>query len=112
MLLVVTYSTQARQTLRNICRHHEETVIRRFGRAALLAETQLGAFMTCRLRARFGEAVQIERTEPFNEFQKVPSSVREAANAYAERENPYLPYPAFATQHNYPSAEQMRHRDL
>ncbi|MFB6177895.1 MAG: hypothetical protein ABEI99_12285, partial [Halobaculum sp.] len=92
MLLVVTYSVDARTTLRNVCRSHEETVVRRLGRAALLAETAFGAFLACRLRVKHGTAVQVERTEPFNEFAAVDDEVREAAVAYENRETPSTPY--------------------
>ena len=79
MLLVVTYSRGARTSLRNVCRTHGESVVRRFGRAALLEETEHGAFLALRLREKHPDDVQLERTEPFNEFRDVPAAVREAA---------------------------------
>ena len=59
MLLVVTYSRAARTTLRNVCRTHEDCVVRRFGRAALLDATGKGAFLACRLRERYPDDVQV-----------------------------------------------------
>lgn len=112
MLLVITYSQPARQALRNLCNAHEESVVRRFGRAALLAETEFGAFQAIRLREQFGSAVQVERTEPFNEFELVPESVREAAQAYANRETPALPYAKFAAGTDYPSPTALKGSEL
>lgn len=112
MLLVVTYSRGARTTLRNVCRSHESTVIRRFGRAALLAETELGAFLALRLRAKHGDDVQIERTRPLNEFTAVPTAVREAAAAYEDRETPSTPYAKFAAGTDHPDPAAMRGTDL
>lgn len=112
MLLVVTYSRDARTTLRNVCRSHEETVVRRFGRAALLEETELGAFLALRLQAKHGDNTQIERTRPFNEFETVPESVRTAATAYEARETPSTPYAKFAAGTDHPDPEAMRDADL
>lgn len=112
MLLVVTYSRRARETLRNACRAHEDTVVRRFGRAALLRETEYGAFLACRLRERHAADVQVERTEPFNEFADAPDAVREAAAAYEDRESPSTPYDRFAAGTEHPTSEAMRERDL
>jgi hypothetical protein len=112
VLLVVTYSRKARETLRNACRTHERTVVRRFGRAALLEETEFGAFLACRLRERHGPDVQVQRTEPFNEFADAPEAVREAAAAYEERDAPSTPYQKFAAGTDHPDPEAMRTRDL
>jgi len=112
VLLVVTYSRDARTTLRNVCRSHEGTVVRRFGRAALLEETELGAFLALRLRAKHGDDTQIERTHPFNEFEAVPDPVRTAATAYEDRETPSTPYAKFAAGTDYPDPEAMRDADL
>ncbi|MFD1598660.1 hypothetical protein [Halobellus rarus] len=112
MLLVVTYSRRARETLRNACRAHEETVVRRFGRAALLRETEYGAFLAYRLRERHAADVQVERTEPFNEFADAPDAVREAAAAYEARESPSTPYDRFATGTDHPNSDAMREREL
>lgn len=112
MLLLVTYSRRARERLRNACRTHEDVVVRRFGRAALLAPTELSAFLAVRLRAECGDDVQVERTEPFNEFEAVPEGVREAARAYADREHPSTPYSAFAAGTDHPDPETMREREL
>ena len=112
MLLVVTYSRGARGTLRNICRTHEEVVVRRFGRVALLAETEFAAFQALRLREKHGGDVQIERTRPFNEFEAVDESVRDAAAAYESRDEPALPYAAFADDSDRPDPEEMRDTEL
>ncbi|MFB6180059.1 MAG: hypothetical protein ABEI77_10080 [Halorientalis sp.] len=112
MLLVVTYSRAARRTLRNACKTHEETVVRSFGRAALFAETEFGAFLALRLRARHGGDVQIERTRPLNEFETVPDSIREAVDAYAARDHPSTPYAKFAVGTDHPDPETMKTREL
>jgi hypothetical protein len=112
VLLVIAYSREARQTLRNVCRAHGETVIRQAGRVALLAETEFGAFQALRLRAKHGVEVQVERTEPFNEFEGVHEGVREAAQAYEAREEPATPYAAFASGRDLPSKAEMQEREL
>lgn len=112
MLLVVTYSRAARTTLRNVCRSHESTVVRRFGRAALLSETEFGAFLALRLREKHGGDVQIERTTPLNEFEAVPDAVREAAVAYEERDTASVPYEKFAVGTDHPDPDAMRGSDL
>lgn len=112
MLLVVTYSRAARNSLRNVCRSHELTAVRRFGRAALLDETELGAFLALRLREKHGTDVQIERTEPLNEFETVPEGVREAAVEYEARDQPSTPYTKFAAGTDHPSPATMREREL
>ena len=112
MLLVLTYSQAARTTLRNACRSHEEAVVRRLGRAALLEATELGAFLALRLRAKHGTEVQVERTRPFNEFATVRPAVRQAAEAYEARESPSTPYPKFAAGTDHPDADAMRGADL
>ncbi len=112
MLLVVTYSTAARTTLRNVARAHEDAVVRRFGRAALFEETAFGAFLALRIRAKHASDVQIERTRPFNEYAAVSESVREAADAYEARENPSTPYAKFAAGTDHPDPETLRDREL
>ncbi|KOX97700.1 MULTISPECIES: hypothetical protein [Halorubrum] len=112
MLLVVTYSAAARTGLRNLCRRHEAVVARRFGRAALLDETVYAAFLALRLRESHGGDVQIERTEPFNEFVAVDEPVREAAAAYADRSAESTPYAAFAAGTDHPDPDAMRGREL
>jgi hypothetical protein len=112
VLLVVTYSRPARTTLRNVCRSHDETVVRRFGRAALLDSTELGAFLALRLREKHGADVQVERTRPFNEYEEVPDVVRAAATAYEDRENPNTPYAKFASGTEHPPPDRLRDRDL
>ncbi|PSQ49981.1 hypothetical protein BRD15_02485 [Halobacteriales archaeon SW_6_65_15] len=112
MLLVVTYSQAARQTLRNVCNGHEETVVQRFGRAALLEATHLGAFLALRLRAKHAGDVQVERTAPFNEFSDAPEAVRAAATAYEDREHPSTSYAKFAVGTDHPAPESMRDAEL
>lgn len=112
MLLVVAYSRGARGTLRNVCRTHEEVVVRRFGRVALLEETAFAAFQALRLREKHGGDVQVERTEPFNEFAALDADVREAAVAYESREDPSIPYRTFAAGTDHPDPDALRDRDL
>jgi len=112
MLLVVTYSREARASLRNVCRAHEGTVVRRFGRAALLEATAFGAFQALRLREKHGGDVQVERTRPFNEFAAVDRDVRAAAAAYEDRDRPATPYERFAAGTDHPDPDDLRGRDL
>ncbi|MFC6989999.1 hypothetical protein ACFQJD_17195 [Haloplanus sp. GCM10025708] len=112
MLLVVTYSQAARTTLRNVCRSHEATVVRRFGRAALFEATELGAFLALRLREKHGSEVQIERTTPLNEYEDVPESVQEAAAAYEKRDKPSTPYAKFAAGTDHPDPERLDASEL
>lgn len=112
VLLIITYSQPARQALRNLCNTHEEAIVRRFGRAALLADTEFGAFQAVRLREQFGGAVQVERTRPFNPFDAVREPVREAAVAYATRETAALPYTKFAAGTDHPPPAALKERDL
>ncbi|WP_248516455.1 DUF7855 family protein [Salinarchaeum laminariae] len=112
MLLVVTYSRAARQTLRNVCNAHEESVVRRLGRAAMFEESAMGAFLGLRLREKHGADVQLERTVPFNEFETVGEEVRSAAAAYESREHPSTPYAKFAAGTDHPSPDALRGRDL
>ena len=112
MILVVTYSQDARQTLRNACDAHSDTVVQRFGRAALLESTELGAFLALRLRAKHAGDVQVELTTPFNEFEAVSESVRTAAEAYENREQPSTPYAKFAAGTDYPDPDRLADREL
>lgn len=112
MLLVVTYARAARQSLRNVCDAHEDCVVRRFGRAALLRETEFGAFQALRLREKHGGDVQVERTAAFNEFADAPDRVREAARAYEDRDAPSTPYEKFAAGREHPDPEAMRDSEL
>lgn len=112
MLLVVTYSQAARTTLRNTCRSHDSQVVRRFGRAVLLEETELGALLALRLRARHGDNIQIERTRPLNEFREVPEYVRSAVKAYANRDHASTPYQKFAAGTDHPEPAVLRDREL
>lgn len=111
MLLVITYSRAARQSLRNVCRAHEDSVVRRFGRAALLEATEFGAFQALRLQAKHGIDVQVERVEPFVESD-VPERVREAATAYENRDQASVPYRQFASGTDHPSPESLRETDV
>ncbi|WP_158058232.1 DUF7855 family protein [Halorussus halophilus] len=112
MLLVVTYSREARQTLRNVCNTHEESVVQRFGRAALFEATELGAFLALRLREKHDADVQIERTVPFNEFETVGDDVRTAAREYESRDQPSTSYAKFAAGTDCPDPEAMADREL
>ncbi|KAB7513500.1 DUF7855 family protein [Halosegnis rubeus] len=110
MLFVVAYSRAARRTLRNLRREHEETVVREFGRAALLEPTGHGALLACRLRERYPDAVRVERTRPFNEF-AVPE-IHEAAVAYENEASKYTPYARFASGTDHPDPDTLRDRTL
>lgn len=112
MLLVVTYSQAARNSLRNVCRTHGQSVVRRFGRAALFESTEHGAFLGLRLREKHPEDVQLERTEPFNEFQDVREAVREAARSYENRTNQNTAYAKFAVDSPHPTPDELRTRKL
>ena len=112
MLLVVTYSQAARTSLRNVCRTHGSTVVRRFGRAALFEETEHGAFLALRLREKHPGDVQLERTEPLNEFRSVPAAVRDAAAAYEDRTNDTTTYAKFATGEPHPDPAELKQREL
>ena len=108
----MTYSRAARNSLRNTCRIHEGSVIRRFGRAALFEATEHGAFLALRLREKHPDDVQLERTEPFNEFRAVREAVREAARAYENRKNPSTAYAKFAVDSPHPNPQELRTREL
>lgn len=112
MLLVVTYSRAARRTLRNVCRRHEDCVVTRFGRAALLEETGLAALHALRLREKHGLDVEVARTRPFNEFDDVESDVRAAARAYENRDHRNTPYAKFAAGTDHPDPETLADREL
>jgi hypothetical protein len=112
VLLVVTYSRAARRDLRNVCRGHEGTTVRRFGRAALFEATEHGAFLACRLREKHPDDVQVARTRPFNEFADVDPAVRAAAAAYEARETPSIPYRRFAAGTDHPDPARLKDRSL
>jgi hypothetical protein len=112
MLLVVTYSRAARRTLRNVCRSHEESVVTRFGRAALFESTAFAALQAIRLREKHGLDVQVEVTRPFNEFDDVEADVLAAAEAYEDREHPSTPYERFAAGTDHPDPDALRAREL
>lgn len=112
MLLVVTYSQAARSTLRNVCRTHTSTVVRRFGRAALFEETEFAAFQSLRMARKHGTDVQLERTEPLNEFAEVPDRIRRAAREYENRGEPSTPYAKFAAGTEHPLPETMQRESL
>ncbi|WP_439027805.1 DUF7855 family protein [Haloarchaeobius sp. DT45] len=112
MFLVITYSKAARQTLRNVCNTHEDVVVRRFGRAALFEATEFGAFCALRLRRKYGTDVQVEQTEPLNEFESRFERARRAAAAFEGRDSPYTPYAKFAAGTEHPSPHTMRDREL
>jgi hypothetical protein len=111
VLLVVTYSRAARRDLRNVCRTHEDCVVRQFGRAAMLSRTEFAAFQALRLREKHGLDIQIERVTPF-EPTNAPDHVREAAEEYEGRETPSTPYRRFAAGRDLPAPERMRGEEL
>jgi hypothetical protein len=98
--------------LRNMNRHHAETVVDRFGRAAILADTALSGFLAVRLRCCYGDAVAVERTRPFNEHLDCAAAVREAACAFEAREDRHVPYQVFAAGEPVPTKAQMLERPL
>lgn len=112
MLLVIAHSSAARQSLRNVSNVNEEAVIRRFGRAAVFPETELGALLALRLREKHEAEIQLERTEPLNEYQDVPEYVRDAATAYESREHRSTPYAAFVAGTAHPDVEELRDVEL
>jgi len=112
VLLVIAYSRRARQSLRNVCRGHDDSVVRQFGRVALFEETEFGAFQALRLREKHGMAVQVEQTSPFNEFDAVRPAVREAAAAYEARDVASLPYEQFRHETDHPSSGEMKDASL
>jgi hypothetical protein len=112
VLLVIAYSRGARGSLRNVTRAHEECVVRTFGRVALFAATEFGAFQALRLREKHGTEIQIEWTEPFNEFDRLRADVRDAVRVYESREEPATPYEKFAAGRDLPDPETMRGREL
>jgi hypothetical protein len=112
VLLLIAYSRRARQSLRNVCRGHDESVVRQFGRVALFEETEFGAFQALRLREKHGTAVHIEQTAPFNEFETVRPAVRDAATAYESRDTAALPYKQFRRDTEHPSSSEMKDTSL
>lgn len=70
------------------------------------------AFLAVRLRESHGADVQIERTEPFNEFVALDEGIREAASAYANRETKSTPYVAYAAGTDHPDPDAMRGENL
>lgn len=112
MLLVIAYSREARAAVRNVARTHEDVVVGRFGRALLLEATEFAALHALRLRERHGGDIQVERTTPLNEFADVPPRVREAAAAYADRDQPSTPYGKFAAGRDLPGPASLRGAEL
>ena len=80
--------------------------------AALFAETELGAFLALRLRAKHAGDVQVERTEPWNEFRDAPERVRDAASTYESRNAVSTPYAKFRSGTDHPTTDAMRDADL
>jgi hypothetical protein len=112
VLLVVTYSRAARQALRNACGTHEQTVVQRFGRAALLEPTEFGAFLALWLRAEHGPDVQVERTVPLVAERDVPRPVWAAAGDYAAREQTSTSYAKFVAGTEHPDPAAMKESEL
>lgn len=111
MLLVVAHSKEARASLRHTCSRHEDSVVRRFGRATLLEATAFGTFLALRLRRKHPGEVQVERTSPLLP-DDVPGDVRAAVDAYADRAHPNTPYRTFAAGRDHPAPEALKDRDL
>jgi len=109
--LVVAHSRLARRDLRNVCRTHEECVVRRFGHAALLSGTEFAAFQALRLDEKHGIEIQLERVRPFEPID-VPDHVRKAARAYEDRAKPSTPYERFASGCDLPNPEELREVEL
>jgi hypothetical protein len=65
-----------------------------------------------RLREKHGADVQVERTDPFNEFEALDEGVREAARAYENRETAAVPYESFAAGTDHPDPGDLRNSDL
>lgn len=112
MLLVVAHAKDARQDLRNACTRHPEAVVRRFGRAVLLAETELGAFLALYLRERHGAAVQLERTRPLDPPRTIPARVHDAVITYANRTHPSIPYSTIAARDGLPTTADLHETEL
>jgi len=112
VLLVVAHATDARQDLRNACTRNPEAVVRRFGRAVLLAETELGAFLALHLHDRHGPDVQLERTQPLDVDRTIPARVHDAVDAYANRQHPNTPYATVAERDDLPSTDDLHATDL
>lgn len=112
MLLVVAHAKAARQDLRNACTRHPESVVRRFGRAVLLTETELGAFLALSLHERHGADVQLERTRPLDPPRAIPDRVHEAVTAYADRAHPNIPYATIAARDDLPTTADLHGTDL
>lgn len=111
MLLVITYSMEARQSLRNVCNGHPDAVRRRFGRAALFEETERGALLALRLAEKHGIDVEVERTSPLNPH-RLPDRVRQAAQSYEQEAHPNTPYNKFAVGNGFPTLEELREQEL
>lgn len=100
---MIGYSQRARASLRNAAAAHPEAVVRRFGRVVLFERSAWGTFLACRFRSEFGEAVQVERVEPFVEERDASERVRRAAAAYADRGSKSTSYAKFAAGTDHPN---------
>lgn len=110
--LVVADSPKARETVRNVCKTHEDTVVRRFGRAILLEPTEFGAFLAFWLRQKHGDAVTVRATRPVDERRRRYRRASDAALAFANREHERTPYPKFAAGTEHPRPAEMRERTV
>ena len=110
--LVVADSPKARETVKNVCKNHEETVIRRFGRAVVFAPTEFGAFLAFWLRAKHGKPVQVARTSPVDDRHQRYHRARRAAHSFVDREHDRTPYPKFASGTDHPTPDVMRERSF
>jgi len=114
VLLVVTYSTAARTGLETCV---AVTKRRSFGgsggrHCSTRRCTPRSSRSGC--ASRTAGDVQIEQTEPFNEFVALDKPVREAAGAYANanRNAKSTPYAAFAAGTDHPNPDSMRGNEL
>lgn len=112
MLLITSHSASARRSLRNVYRHHEETIVDRYGGAALCLPTQLGLFLGLRLQEKHYTDVKIQTVSPVERTYIIPESIREAAIEFENRSHPATPYTKFAVGTEHPSPETMRNRRL
>lgn len=108
--LVIADSPKARETVRNVCNTHEDTVVRRFGRAVLLEPTEFGAFLAFWLRQKHGDTVRVRTTRPVAEGRQRYRRASDAALAFANREHERTPYPKFAVGTEHPQPVEMHDR--
>lgn len=109
--MVIGYSQAVRSALRQVADAHGDSVVERFGRVVLLESSAFGRFVATRFRAEFGAACQVERVESFVPARDVAADVREAAEAYADREAKSTSYARFAAGTEYPGPAALKARE-